>query len=1632
MHGHPTNTSTGARGRARRPLGALLPVAGLLAGGFVLMTDTPVQAAEITVFPERLYMAPEGTTLLAELVGVPVGALSFDGGTDIISQDVRSLVVDTVDGDAGCELIDEAVGVPDYDIDDCSRVQLDVGHGRLHLGGITTELRDHLADPDGAGPLVAGSPNPNDPVYFLPSGATIDSEYQTADGSLSIGINGRPDQLNAALADLVYTPDAGYWYVGSNPENLNMIVVPGNSDDVGVPLEERESDSLTVQIRVLDVNDFPTHTGPATKTADAQLPLVISNEYTVGDEDNDEIIDDNDAGDPPPLPDGEDSDMLLIGWLTCGQPIAPNTGFHFGSAVFQSNDLTIQDLLDTFFPVSENPDNQLIQDAILAGLDAIDPAIKDVEWATSDPTTPTTAFAGVSSIDEIQDALAQVTFLHNAPNDTCELVTVVSDLGNNGLPLQYVGTPFPADPLNDPFGIEIPFLGFDFNLLEITTGDLTEIDVTFTTPTIVVDEGAAPVTAIAQIRVSPANHPEFQIRWDAVPGSALASPDPDADYAGTSNNTLTIGENVEFIPIDLVNVLGSEFPIQTNVFADTDVEGPETFTFEIIPGAFSPPAGFTITSSVDTATVTIVDDDDPANTVAVGDASVVEGDAGTTTLNIPVTLSGPADGDESVTVETAEFPAGPTSATSGVDFQPASVTVDFALGETQRLVPITVNGDTTPENNEQFAVNITNSNVTPTDAAAVGTITDDDGVEPQASINDVTANEGNSGTTNFTFTITLDAPAAGGETIQWSTQDGAATAPSDYTAVPPTTITFAPGQQQQTVTVVVIGDTGVEPSEAFFVNLGNPVGLVTGPPQNQGQGTIVNDDSNPNVSIASVTQDEGDAGTSTMTFTLTLDRPALGGETVDVNDTPVSASEPGDYTFASPETVTFSPGDTTATVAVTINGDTTTEADETFTMTLSNASSGLILAGGPATGTITDDDTEVPSVVSIADGSITEGASAVTTISMTNPAGRTCSVSVTSTNGSAEAPGDFNAFQGGTFNLVNLASDVLSLSAVDDDLVEGSETYTLTIALLPASNVNCVLGDAVATVTITSDDVASVVSIADGTVAEGAIATTTISMTSSANRTCSVSVTSTNGSAVAPGDYNPFSGGTFNLVDLPSDTLGISANDDAAVEGTESFTLTIALLPSSDGQCTLGDSTATILIVDTDSPVDSTPPTVTIDQSAAQVDPTSVSPILFRVDFSEPVVGFQTGDVLLSGTALPTTALVTPVSGSVYSVSVSGMSQSGTVIASLGAGVAVDAANNPSAASTSTDNTVTFTLPPVDVTPPSVTIDQSAAQVDPTSVSPILFRVDFSEPVTGFVTGDVLLSGTALPTTAVVTPVSSSVYSVSVSGMSQSGTVIASLGAGVAVDAASNPSLASTSTDNSVQFDILQAPLTLNLPPNQTANNDPGQAGAIVNYPTVTASGGVPPVVVDCMPISGAFFPLGTSTVSCTAADAEEQFLDEEVVDEAIVFGTFTITVVDNEPPTIADNPDLTRETVANAPVTVTFPLPAASDNSGAAPTVVCVPSSGATFGIGTSTVTCTATDGAGNTASSSFTVTVTSTGSGVPGPTTPTFTTVPPTTNPIRGLPATGSDPQVLALVALALLAGGAAIVLGSRRRTN
>ncbi len=176
------------------------------------------------------------------------------------------------------------------------------------------------------------------------------------------------------------------------------------------------------------------------------------------------------------------------------------------------------------------------------------------------------------------------------------------------------------------------------------------------------------------------------------------------------------------------------------------------------------------------------------------------------------------------------------------DYLPTSGTITFGPNSpTLQIVTVTVNGDITFEANEVFFLRLSNPVNAKylVEADGIGTIFNDD-VEPSFSINDVSANEGNAGTTAFTFTITLGNPDFVQFAVTYSTANGTAVAPGDYTAVSNGTVTFLPTETSKTVTVLVNGDTAVEPNETFFVDMTTVSNGVIG--RATGTETILNDD----------------------------------------------------------------------------------------------------------------------------------------------------------------------------------------------------------------------------------------------------------------------------------------------------------------------------------------------------------------------------------------------------------------------------------------------------------------------------------------------------------------------------------------------------------------------------------------------------------------------------------------------------------------------------------------------------------------------------------------------------------------------------------------------------------------------
>jgi parallel beta-helix repeat protein len=221
----------------------------------------------------------------------------------------------------------------------------------------------------------------------------------------------------------------------------------------------------------------------------------------------------------------------------------------------------------------------------------------------------------------------------------------------------------------------------------------------------------------------------------------------------------------------------------------------------------------------------------------------------------------------------------------------------------------------------------------------------------------------------------------------------------------------------------------------------------------------------PTLAIADTSVTEGNAGTAPASFTVTLSAAAAQNVTVAYATANGTATAPSDYTAAS-GTVTFTPGQTTRSVAVSVLGDTVLEPNETFTVSLS-APSGATVADGQATGTIQNDD--LPTL-SIDDTSALEGNAGTTPASfavrLSAAAAQNVTVAFATANGTAAAPADYAALSGTITFPPGTTARAVAVSVAGDVLVEGDEAFTVALSA-PAG---ATLADGQATGTIVDDD----------------------------------------------------------------------------------------------------------------------------------------------------------------------------------------------------------------------------------------------------------------------------------------------------------------------------------------------------------------------------------------------------------------------------------------------------------------------------------------------------------------------------------------------------------------------------------
>ncbi len=510
-------------------------------------------------------------------------------------------------------------------------------------------------------------------------------------------------------------------------------------------------------------------------------------------------------------------------------------------------------------------------------------------------------------------------------------------------------------------------------------------------------------------------------------GSATTA---DADYTGLAS------ANVQLFAADST----TPFAVSVSTTADTTVELDETLDLILSTLAAG---GRNVTFSGGGASIfgtgTISNDDSAEFSV-----SSESGDENAGPITFTVTLSSAVDATTTVDVSTVDG----TALLSDNDYtQVLSQTLTFVAGDTTETFTVTPTADTAVEPDETFTVNLSNvadggRDVTASAIAGTGTILNDDAAT--VSINDVTVTEGDSGTAQATFTVSLDRTSTENVTVDFATTDGSATAGEDYVAASDS-VTILAGQTTATIVVDVNGDTKDEIDETFNVTLSNAVNATIG--DGSGLGTINDDDAAPSVSIANLTVTEGDSGTSDAAFSVNLSAVSGKEVTVDFATSNGTAVAGEDYTSTS-GTLTIPAGQASGTIIVPIIGDLRHEDQEAFTVTLSSPSNATI-GTGTASGTVNDND--AAPTISIDDVSVTEGDTgttpAVFTVSLSAISGKAVSVNFATADDTATEGEDYVASSGTLTIPAGSASGTITVDVVGDTTDTVDETYFVNLSL---------------------------------------------------------------------------------------------------------------------------------------------------------------------------------------------------------------------------------------------------------------------------------------------------------------------------------------------------------------------------------------------------------------------------------------------------------------------------------------------------------------------------------------------------------------------------------------------------------
>lgn len=491
--------------------------------------------------------------------------------------------------------------------------------------------------------------------------------------------------------------------------------------------------------------------------------------------------------------------------------------------------------------------------------------------------------------------------------------------------------------------VSVPVIGqvedgetFELNLSSPTNATLTNTQATATlnkTPTVSVTDPVVPsgttgaATANFTVSLSNPSLKTITVHYNTADATATAP----TEYTATSG-TLTFPAGTTSLNV----------PVTVNT--SPSIEDGSTFDLDL-----TSPTNATLGASQAVAMFT------NAPTISISNASQNEGNSGTTPMAFAVMLSAPSYRTITVDYATEPAPFDPTGASGGVDYTSVSGTLTFSPNQSQQNINVPIIGDTTYEPDEQFNVVLSDPTVaTLSNSSAVGTIQNDD-PQPFFSISDESVVEGNSGTTNMVFTVSLSNPSYQATSVDYSTSDGTATTADDDYEANSGTLNFAAGQTSQTITVQINGDTNSETDENFFINLTNPTNATLGL-GDTGTGTIQNDDGG-SVSVNNVYVPESDQNfnPTQALFTVALTNPYT--DEVDVKYTTQDGTAVAGTGYTKTcGTLVFEPGQTQQVIAVPVADQFLDSGTQDFSLVLTGVTPGVSIDQATGTATIINDD----------------------------------------------------------------------------------------------------------------------------------------------------------------------------------------------------------------------------------------------------------------------------------------------------------------------------------------------------------------------------------------------------------------------------------------------------------------------------------------------------------------------------------------------------------------------------------------------------------------------------------------------------------------------------------------------------